>query len=229
MLTQKPELINCDLTVNHKTTPLHRVSLLGNLELAKVLIETFKADPNFKTTSEETPLMAAAKRDKLDLVEYLLDHDANADIISSTGLNALDYAILQGNYECALAINQRMKVTKIKSPYEYFNLCYKYKYRWVDYEIVVDSLEKGIPRENVKEFLKKPKKKYVDPVVDPRETWKAWIVRNVDFVDPPMVERSELPDEMQPQNQNFAKLRHFVTRMTISPLSQKPTLNPRVI
>ena len=133
-----------------------------------MLIETFKADPNFRTTSEETPLMAAAKKDKLELVEYLLDNDANADLISSTGLTALDYAILQGNYECAMAIVRRIKVTKMKNPYEYFDLCHRYKYRWVDYEIVVESLEKGLPKENVREFLKKPKRKYVDPVVDPR-------------------------------------------------------------
>ena len=75
--------------------------------------------------------------------------------------------------------------------------------------------------------MKKPKKKYVDPVVDPRETWKAWIWRNMEFQDPPMVERSDLPEDLQPQNQNFAKLRHFMTRMTISPLVQKPNLYPR--
>ena len=34
---------------------------------------------------------------------------------------------------------------------------------------------------------------------------------------------------MQPQNQNFAKLRHFMTRMTISPMVKKPSLYPKVI
>ena len=84
--------------------------------------------------------MAASKRDKLEVLEYLLKNDANPDIISSTGLTALDYAILQGNYECAYELNKKVKVTKMKNPYEYFTICYKYKYRWVDYEIVVDSL-----------------------------------------------------------------------------------------
>ena len=64
--------------------------------------------------------MAAAKRDKLEVVQYLLQHEANPDIISKTGLTALDYAILQGNYECALEINKKVKVTKMKNPYEYF-------------------------------------------------------------------------------------------------------------
>ena len=90
--------------------------------------------------------MAAAKRDREEIVQYLLDNEANPDIISTSGLTALDYAILQGNYECAQEINKRVKVTKMKNPYEYFEICYKYKYRWVDYEIIVDGIEKGIPR-----------------------------------------------------------------------------------
>lgn len=143
-------------------------------------------------------------------------------------MTALDYAVLQGNYDCATQLLKKVRVTKLKNPYEYFNIAYKHKYRWVDYEIIVDGLEKGIPRENLRDFLKKPKKVYDDPVVDPRESWREWIFRNIDFQDPPMVERSDLPEELQPQNVRMAKLRHFVTRMTISPLAQKPSFYPRV-
>jgi ankyrin repeat protein len=32
------------------------------------------------------------------MVKYLLGQGCNADVISPTGLTALDYAILQGNY-----------------------------------------------------------------------------------------------------------------------------------
>ena len=75
--------------------------------------------------------------------------------------------------------------------------------------------------------MKKPKKQYNDPVVDPRESWREWIFRNIELQDPPMVERNDLPEEMQPQNQRMAKLRHFITRMTISPLAVKPSFYPR--
>ena len=44
-----------------------------------------------------------------------------------------------------------------------------------------------------------------------------------------MVERGDLPESMQPQNRKMAKLRHFITRMTISPLAQKPSFHPREI
>ena len=77
--------------------------------------------------------MAAAKRDRPEFVTYLVENGANPDVISPTGLTALDYAILQGNYDCALYLYKKVKVTKMKNPYEYFNISYKYKYRWVDY------------------------------------------------------------------------------------------------
>ena len=61
--------------------------------------------------------MAAAKRDKLEMLNYLLSKEANADIISSTRLTALDYAILQGNYECALQLHSKIKLTRPKNPF----------------------------------------------------------------------------------------------------------------
>jgi hypothetical protein len=54
-------------------------------------------------------------------------------------------------------------------------------------------LEKLIAVENVPDFLRKYKKVYRDPVVDPRENWKEWTKRQIEFKDPPLVERDELP------------------------------------
>lgn len=65
LLDKQPELINCNLTVNYKTTPLHRAVLNGNRDITQALIEDYKADVDYKTSAGETPLMAAAKRDKL--------------------------------------------------------------------------------------------------------------------------------------------------------------------
>ena len=81
--------------------------------------------------------------------------------------------------------------------------------------------------ENVPDFLSRPKRVLNDPVVDPRETWKKWFVRQMDWMDPPLCERSELPEELQPQNRRFGKLRHYFTRMTMTHLSQKPSFMPR--
>lgn len=64
-------------------------------------------------------------------------------------------------------------------------------------------------------------------MIDPRETWKHWFVRNLEFKDPPLVERSELPEDLQPQNRKFGRITHFFSRMMISPLSQKPNFKPQ--
>jgi hypothetical protein len=55
------------------------------------------------------------------------------------------------------------------------------------------------------------------------------MLRNIEFQDPPLVERNSLPEDLQPQNRKFAKLRHLVTKLTISPLSQKPSFHPRIL
>lgn len=49
----------------------------------------------------------------------------------------------------------------------------------------------------------------------------------MDFKDPPLVEREDLPLEMQPQNQKFGKVKHFFNNLTMSPMvTQKPKFNP---
>ena len=45
-------------------------------------------------------------------------------------------------------------------------------------------------------FRRPEKKRYIDPVVDPRESWKDMAVRMIDFKDPPLVERNELPSNL---------------------------------
>lgn len=61
--------------------------------------------------------MAAAKRDRNEIVRYLLEKGANPDVISTSGFTALDYAILQGNYECAQELFGKGKIMKPKNPY----------------------------------------------------------------------------------------------------------------
>lgn len=77
------------------------------------------------------------------------------------------------------------------------------------------------------DFLKKEKKVYKDPVIDPRESWKEWTMRQIEFKDPPLVEREDLPQDLQPQNQKFGRLKHFFKNLTMSPMvTQKPKFHP---
>ena len=51
------------------------------------------------------------------------------------------------------------------------------------------ELRDKVPPENVRDFLTKEVIRLKDPVIDPRETWKQWFWRNMEFQDPPLVER----------------------------------------
>ena len=73
-----------------------------------------------------------------------------------------------------------------------------YNIRWYDYKVIIENLEGRINPEMVPRFDIKPvvEKIYYDPVIDPRETWKEYIKRVVEFEDPPLVERNELPEKL---------------------------------
>lgn len=64
-MDKKPDIVNSPLTVNYKTTPLHRAAVNGSLEICKLLIEKYEADVNHPTELGETALMGAAKRDHI--------------------------------------------------------------------------------------------------------------------------------------------------------------------
>lgn len=104
LLSLKPQLVNQNLSINFKTTPLHRAASNGNLPLVKLLIEKYEADIDFQTSVGETALIGSTKRNRLDIVEYLLSKGCNTQVYSKCGLNALDLAILQGFYSVAQVI-----------------------------------------------------------------------------------------------------------------------------
>ena len=64
--------------------------------------------------------------------------------------------------------------------------------------MVIENLEARVDPDLVPRFDIKPivEKVYYDPVIDPRESWKQYIKRVVEFEDPPLVERSQLPEKL---------------------------------
>ena len=71
-------------------------------------------------------------------------------------------------------------------------------------------------------------KEYRDPVIDPRESWTEWGKRQLEFKDPPLIERDELAEELQPQNRKMGKLRHYLSNFAMSPMvHKKPKYNPQ--
>ncbi len=66
----------------HGLTPLIACSLAGHQEVAQLLVAR-GADVNFRSETGPTALMAAAANDHADLVQFLLDHDAEPNVKAS--------------------------------------------------------------------------------------------------------------------------------------------------
>ena len=58
---------------------------------------------------------------------------------------------------------------------------------------------------------------YNDPVIDPRESWGEFFKRIIEFEDPPLVERQELSNDLQPQNRLLGKMRSYINGMSPYP------------
>jgi hypothetical protein len=208
-------------------TPLYRACYNGDMEMTTFLVDKCQAEVNYPTEGGEIPLIAAVRRNHIRIARYLLEHRADFDFITPYGLTTLDFAILAGYYEIAQLICERTKNKRMRTSEEYEELGIQYNYRYVNYPMFLESLEKMIQVENVPNFLKRFKKVYRDPVVDPRETWKEWTKRQLEFKDPPLVERDDLPEELQPQNRKYGKVSTFFSSMAMSPLTQKPRYLPK--
>lgn len=74
---------------------------------------------------------------------------------------------------------------------------------FVDFAGFLMSLNCGIPPEAAPSFVAPPLDKtpiLKDPISDPNETWAQWAHRVLEFQSPPLVERSSVPLQQQPQN-----------------------------
>lgn len=83
------------------------------MELVKLFVEKYEVDINLPSERGETPLIVAAKRNKLEIVRYLLAQKADADFLSSEGFLAIEYSILNGFYAVSQLILEAMTDKKI--------------------------------------------------------------------------------------------------------------------
>ncbi|EGR27574.1 hypothetical protein IMG5_193740 [Ichthyophthirius multifiliis] len=161
-----------------------------------------------------SPLMWAAKRGHIQMAQYLLENGAEL-LQKSQDKNqftALEMAIVNGQYEmCLFLLNQdESQLEKLKKWEVYLDAAQGKYLSYVNYEQFIVYLKQKVPFENCPNFYKRPDPpKLHDPVIDPRETWTEFFARNIDFKEPPMVERNELGENLQPQNRFLARLRHY--------------------
>lgn len=124
-------------------------------------------------------MIAAIKRNHTKVVKYLLQNNADPDYLTGFGLKTIEFAILPGFYEIALLLYEKVKSKDLRSHEEYEQLNEEYRYRYVNFPILLESLKAMIPEDNTPDYLTKPKIVLVDPVADPREGWKKWMKRQL--------------------------------------------------
>ncbi|CAD8167020.1 unnamed protein product [Paramecium octaurelia] len=216
VLKQFPELLNAILYPAGNITPLARASWRGCLDMVMLLCEG-GANPDASDKDGLTPLMWAAKRDHANICCTLLRFHADISKRSREGFTALDYAILLGNYDSAYIIYEFDKLIQDPASYELIRTIKQWRY--VNYEIFLQSLQQSIMPQNVGDYTTKPLGRvYNDPVVDPRESWKDMLKRIMKFDPPPICERSELPPHLQPQNRLLGRLNSYIYGMNPMPI-----------
>ncbi|CAD8083153.1 unnamed protein product [Paramecium primaurelia] len=215
IIEKYPQILQEDLSQEIQSTPLARAVWRNDIYLVDILIKN-GADVDNGGSSSITPLMWACRRDNAYLVSNLVEYGAKITIKSNEGYTALDYAIVHGNYRPALFLFEFFQETL--EYFDYYQFAKDRDYRYVNYEIMLSNLKQKVPYQQLPNIFKKPeKKKLIDPVVDPRESWKQLIVRQIDFKEPPLVERTELPDHLQPQNRFWGKVRQSLNGLAVQP------------
>jgi ankyrin repeat protein len=114
---------NCVNEVNDSGfSPLILASYRGNFEVAKYLITIVK-DVNYKSP-EGTALMAAVMKNNIELIQLLINKNANLDLTSKTGVTALMLATQFKNIEIIKILlqhkaNKLLKDDNGKTAFEY--------------------------------------------------------------------------------------------------------------
>eukprot|EP01017_Pseudomicrothorax_dubius_P027295 TRINITY_DN3124_c0_g3_i1.p1 TRINITY_DN3124_c0_g3~~TRINITY_DN3124_c0_g3_i1.p1 ORF type:complete len:274 (-),score=82.84 TRINITY_DN3124_c0_g3_i1:130-951(-) len=211
ILKVNPHYLNEPMTKDCKTTPLLRSAWRGSMKLTQFFIEA-GADVNLPGPKNDTALMWACIRGHKDLAKFLIEKGARVDIESTDGLSPIDYTVIFNQYDIGLFLVKEGYAKPRKAIF-YQQYAKDNYVPYVDYDLFLEHLELAIPTAQVPKFNIKPPKeevKFNDPVIDPRESWQQFFKRVMNFEDPPIVERSSLPPELQPQNRKLGKLRELL-------------------
>ncbi len=120
LMKQNPDIIN--QTNESGFSPLILACYRGNVEVAKFLMDNVK-DINYKS-QEGTALAGLSVKYNKDLVEYILNKNANPNITDATGSTPLFWAVKFGNKELAELLlkykaDKSLKDAQGMTPFEY--------------------------------------------------------------------------------------------------------------
>ena len=214
MLRQYPQLANIAL-YSGNTNPMCRAAFLGRKNVIALLLK-HNADINVSSGEGNTPLMWAAWKNNVRLIDFLVISGAKIDKVNVEGLNALDIAVCRMNYGSARYLKRQGLQPKEQDFYE------NRMFTPFDIELFLSYLEEDREVDTLNVFFQKAKKeeeekRRQDLVVDPREGWGKYIKRVANFKDPPMVPREELPANRQPHRSFYGKLSCYLNGVSPYP------------
>jgi len=208
MLKETPELANMPL-LKGVTTPLCRAVYSDHQSLVCMILQ-HGADINLPASSTgRTPLMWAAFRGNVILMELLITKGADLTLEDKEGLNCFDIAVIRMQYKAAHYLFKHHGMTRtpeerswMYAPKDDDTLGTGILYR-EEFDVELFFLYMEEDRESVDDhtvFFEKKRREYQewlqkDLVVDTRETWRQWLKRQQKFGETPLVPREELPVE----------------------------------
>ena len=138
------------------------------------------------------------------MVEFLFESGADIEALNEENQNALDIWIIRMSYETALFLKKKGLIPK---PAEYYEDKVTVFY---DIPLFIEKLENEELIQSYKIFherIIREEKEWLskDLVIDPRESWKEWFVRNANFDEPPFIPREEIPEHLQPHQTFYGR------------------------
>ncbi|KAL4493994.1 hypothetical protein ABPG72_022011 [Tetrahymena utriculariae] len=225
LIKENPNLLNAPLTEDCQNTALSRSVWRNDQKLVKLILG-MGSQVNNTASKGISPLMWAAKRGHIQMAKLLIENGANILQRSEDHqkFTPLEYAIVMGQYEMCLYLLSLdlTQLETLQTPDVYQKGAEGKYLSYCNYEQFLDHLKAKIPFQSCPNFFQRPPKpELIDPVIDPRETWIQFIKRNIEFEEPPVVERSELPQHLQPQNRFMGKVRQYLNGKSPYPPKQE--------
>ena len=181
---------------------------MGHRNILSLLLK-YGADINKRSGDQRTPVIWAAFRNNIPMLEYLIENGADIHAVDKDGYNALDIAIIRINFLAAKKMTKAGLERKDKSEYE------GKTWRKYDIDMMFDGIDADLKDIEYQRFFDKARRERQewlskDLVVDRREGWRNWTWRQFNFEEAPLVPREELPDYLQPQNSIRGKVINYV-------------------
>lgn len=198
ILTKYPDLKNMFINKNNDHTSLCMAAYYGSLVATKTLVEEGHDINQPEKKEESTPLIIAAKRNWKSIVTFLIEKGADLKHVNNLNLNALDYAVIHGNYEIAFLLKNKNEV-ELKVMDTYIDLNKEMQVPCFNIPLFYQTLSDNIEPSLVPSFhlTNEEKQNLEGKIPDPNETWANFFRRCVKFelYQPPLVDKNSVPLE----------------------------------